>query len=273
VVLGCIMMRVCHLNTCPVGIATQDPELRKRFAGRADYVVNFFRFLAQEVREHMASLGFRTMDEMSGAWNRLDFKPALEPLESVRPRPVLDPLSAGRARGRARRRVRPQDHALESSLDSTTIVPACREAVEHRKPVELRLPIRNVNRTVGTTLGYHITKRWGGEGLPDDTIRVHLRDRPAGASARSFPAASRSPSRATPTTTGAGTLGRQAHGLPAPREHVRPEDNIVIGTSALYGATSGRGLRPRRRLASASASATAASTPSSGCRRSRLRVQ
>src|SRR5207245_2330498 len=163
VVLGCIMMRVCHLNTCPVGIATQDPELRKRFAGQADYVVNFFRFVGQEVREHMAALGFRTMDEMIGRVDRLDFKPALEhwkarglDLSSILYQPDMPPEVP-------RRCVRPQDHALESSLDHTTIIPACREAVEHKKRVELRLPIRNVNRTVGTTLGYHIPKRWGGE--------------------------------------------------------------------------------------------------------------
>src|SRR5262249_8197963 len=155
VVLGCIMMRVCHLNTCPVGIATQDPELRKRFAGRADYVVSFFRFLAQEVREHMVHLGFRTMNEMIGRVDRLDFKASLEhwkarglDLSSILYQPDMPPEVA-------RRCVRPQDHSLEKSLDATTIIPACREAVEHKKPVSLQLPIHNVNRTVGTMLGSH----------------------------------------------------------------------------------------------------------------------
>jgi len=240
VVLGCIMMRVCHLNTCPVGIATQDPELRKRFAGRADYVVNFFRFLAQEVREHMASLGFRTMDEMIGRVDRLDFKPALDhwkacglDLSSILYQPDV-PADV------ARRRVRPQDHALESSLDSTTIVPACREAVEHRKPVELRLPIRNVNRTVGTTLGYHITKRWGGEGLPDDTIRVHF----TGSAGQSFGAFV--PRGVTFTLEGdandywgKGLSGGKLTVYPPRASTFVPEDNIVIGNVALYGATSG----------------------------------
>src|SRR5881296_2872968 len=139
VVLGCIMMRVCHLNTCPVGIATQDPELRKRFAGQADYVVNFFRFVGQEVREHMAALGFRTMDEMIGRVDRLDFKPALEhwkarglDIASILYQPQMPPEVA-------RRCVRPQDHSLDKSLDATTIIPACREAIEHAKPVRLSL--------------------------------------------------------------------------------------------------------------------------------------
>jgi glutamate synthase (ferredoxin) len=240
VVLGCIMMRVCHLNTCPVGIATQDPELRKRFAGQADYVVNFFRFVAQEVREHMATLGFRTMNEMIGRADRLDFKPALEhwkarglDLSSILYLPDM-PADV------ARRCVRAQDHALESSLDNTTIIPACREAVEHKKPVELRLPIRNVNRTVGTTLGYHITKRWGGDGLPDDTIRIHF----TGSAGQSFGAFV--PRGVTFTLEGdandywgKGLSGGKLTVYPPRASIFVPEENIIIGNVALYGATSG----------------------------------
>jgi len=240
VVLGCIMMRVCHLNTCPVGIATQDPELRKRFAGNADYVVNFFRFLAQEVREHMAALGFRTMNEMIGRADRLDFKPALEhwkarglDLSAILYQPDM-PADV------SRRCVRAQEHALELSLDNTTIIPACREAVEHRKPVELRLPIRNVNRTVGTTLGYHITKRWGGEGLPDDTIRVHF----TGSAGQSFGAFV--PRGVTFTLEGdandywgKGLSGGKLIVFPPRASTFVPEENIIIGNVALYGATSG----------------------------------
>ncbi|PYN75981.1 MAG: glutamate synthase large subunit [Candidatus Rokuibacteriota bacterium] len=240
VVLGCIMMRVCHLNTCPVGIATQDPELRKRFAGRAEYVVNFFRFLAQEVREHMARLGFRTMADMIGRVDRLDFKPALDhwkarglDLSSILYQPDM-PADV------ARRCVRPQDHALEKSLDHTTIIPACQDAIEHRKPIELRLPIHNVNRTVGTTLGYHITKRWGGEGLPDDTIRIHF----TGSAGQSFGAFV--PRGVTFTLEGdandywgKGLSGGKLVVAPPRRSTFVPEDNIIIGNVALYGATSG----------------------------------
>src|SRR6202795_326866 len=149
VTLGCIMMRVCHLNTCPVGVATQDPELRKRFSGKPEYVVSLFRFLAQEVREHMAQLGFRTMDEMIGRADCLDFAPALDhwkargiDLSSVLYLPPMPPEVA-------RRRVIAQEHGLEKSLDQTTLIPPCREAIERRARVELDLPIRNVNRTVG----------------------------------------------------------------------------------------------------------------------------
>jgi glutamate synthase (NADPH) large chain len=240
VVLGCIMMRVCHLNTCPVGIATQDPELRKRFAGRADYVVNFFRFLAQEVREHMAQLGFRTMNEMIGRVDRLDFKAALEhwkarglDLSSILYQPDMPPEVA-------RRCVRPQDHSLEKSLDATTIIPACGEAIEHKKPVSLRLPIRNVNRTVGTMLGSRITKRWGGEGLPDNTIEIHF----TGSAGQSFGAFV--PRGVTFTLEGdandywgKGLSGGALIVFPPKKSTFVAEENIIIGNVALYGATSG----------------------------------
>jgi glutamate synthase (ferredoxin) len=240
VVLGCVMMRVCHLNTCPVGIATQDPELRKRFTGRPEHVVNFFRFLAQEVREHMARLGFRTMDEMIGRVDRLDFARALEhwkarglDLSSILYEPDTGPEVA-------RRRVTGQDHGLEKSLDHTTLVPACRDAVERRVPVELRLPIRNVNRTVGTTLGYEVTSRWGAEGLPDDTIRLHF----TGSAGQSFGAFV--PRGITMTLAGdandywgKGLSGGRLAVFPPPGSTFRAEENIVIGNVALYGATSG----------------------------------
>jgi glutamate synthase (NADPH) large chain len=240
VVLGCIMMRVCHLNTCPVGIATQNPDLRKRFAGQAEHVVNFFGFLAREVREHMAALGFRTMDEMIGRVDRLDFKPALEhwkahglDLSSILYQPDMPPEVA-------RRCVRPQDHALERSLDMTTLIPACRDALEERKRVELRLPIRNTNRTVGTTLGYELTRRRGGEGLPDDTIRIHF----SGSAGQSFGAFV--PKGITLSLEGdandywgKGLSGGKLTVFPPRGSTFKPEENIIIGNVALYGATSG----------------------------------
>jgi glutamate synthase (NADPH/NADH) large chain len=240
VVMGCIMMRVCHLNTCPVGIATQDPELRRRFAGKPEFVASFFRFVAEEVREYMAALGFRTMAEMIGQVGRLNVLPAVEhwkakglDLSAILHAPDMPPDVA-------RRCVTVQDHGLERSLDATTLIPACREAIEHAKPVELSLPIRNVNRTVGTTLGYHITSRWGGEGLPDDTIRIHFR----GSAGQSFGAFV--PRGVTFRLEGDAndywgkglSGGRLAVYPPRPAAFV-PEDNIVIGNVALYGATGG----------------------------------
>jgi glutamate synthase (ferredoxin) len=240
VVMGCIMMRVCHLNTCPVGIATQDPELRRRFAGKPEFVASFFRFIAEEVREYMAALGFRTMAEMIGRVDRLDVLPAVEhwkakglDLSAI----LYEPHVPAEV---ARRCVTGQDHGLERSLDATTLIPACREAIEHAKPVELSLPIRNVNRTVGTTLGYHITSRWGGEGLPDDTIRVHFR----GSAGQSFGAFV--PRGVTFRLEGdandywgKGLSGGRLAVYPPRQATFVPEDNIIIGNVALYGATGG----------------------------------
>jgi glutamate synthase (ferredoxin) len=239
VVLGCVMMRVCHLNTCPVGIATQDPELRKRFAGQADHVVTFFRFLAEEVREHMARLGFRTMEEMIGRVDRLDFAPALDHWKAQ----GLD-LSAILHEPRvpatvARRRVQAQDHGLEKALDNVLIARSM-EALERGTPVEFAEPIRNVNRTVGTMLGYELTSRWGGAGLPDDTIRVHF----TGSAGQSFGAFV--PRGITFTLEGdandywgKGLSGGRLIVFPPRASTFAAEENIVIGNVALYGATAG----------------------------------
>jgi glutamate synthase (ferredoxin) len=240
VVMGCIMMRVCHLNTCPVGVATQDPELRARFTGKPEFVINFFRFIAEEVREYMAALGFRSVAEMVGRVDRLDFKAALAhwkarglDLSSILFEPPMP-------RGVARRCVTSQDHGLERSLDATTLIPACAPALEHRKPVELTLPIRNVNRTVGTTLGYEITRRWGGAGLPEDTIKVHF----TGSAGQSFGAfLPRGVSFALEGDAndywGKGLSGGRLVVYPPRRATFVPEQNIIIGNVALYGATSG----------------------------------
>src|SRR5262249_35349142 len=181
VVSGCIMMRVCHLNTCPVGVATQDPELRKQFSGKPEFVENFFRFIAEEVREYMSRLGFRTMDEMIGRVDRLNARPAIDHWKArgLDYSALLHDPDVPMAEGR--RCTTEQDHGLAGALDNELIA-ACREALEHRTPVAISRPIRNVNRTVGTMLGSDLTRRWGAAGLPDDTIRIHL----AGSAGQSF---------------------------------------------------------------------------------------
>ena len=175
VALGCIMMRVCHLNTCPVGVATQDPRLRKNFAGNADHVVHFMRFIAQEVREWMAKLGYRKFEEMIGHSERLETRQALEhyrarglDLEAILYRPDLPPHVGHHCQ-------MAQDHGLEKSLDVTTLLPLCQPALEHGEAVSATLPIRNVNRVVGTMVGSELTRRYGPAGLPDDTIKLNFK--------------------------------------------------------------------------------------------------
>jgi glutamate synthase (NADPH/NADH) large chain len=239
VVSGCVMMRVCHLNTCPVGVATQDPLLRKNFTGKPEFVENFFRFIAEEVREHMARLGFRTMDEMIGRVDRLDYQPAIAHWKAR----GLD-FSAilkqpDGAFGTLPRCVRKQDHGLEHALDNQLIA-QCADALDHRMPVSLDLPIRNVHRTVGTMLGYEVTRRHGAAGLPDDTIRLHF----TGSAGQSFGAFV--PKGITLTLQGDTNdyLGKGLSGgklviYPPPQSTFVPEDNIITGNVALYGATSG----------------------------------
>ena len=244
------MMRVCHLNTCPVGIATQDPELRKRFTGKPEFVAHFFRYIAEEVRELMAQLGFRTLDAAIGRVDCLDVRRAVDhwkakglDFSQILYQPAAPPTVA-------RRCVRAQDHGLEKALDQT-LISLCSEAIEHKKPVEFSLPIRNVNRTVGTLLGYEITSRHGSEGLPDDTIRLHF----AGSAGQSFGAFL--PRGVTFTLEGdandywgKGLSGGTLSVFPPRPSTFVPEDNIIIGNVALYGATGGeayvRGLAGER---------------------------
>jgi glutamate synthase (ferredoxin) len=239
VVSGCIMMRVCHLNTCPVGVATQDPELRKKFTGRPEFVENFFRFVAEDVREQMAALGFRTMDEMIGRVDRLNFRKAVDhwkakglDYSNILYQPPVGPDAP-------RRRMVAQDHGLDQALDNQLIA-RCAEAIEHGTPVSLDLPIRNVNRTVGTMLGYRVTKRHGGAGLPDDTIRLKF----TGSAGQSFGAFV--PRGITLTLEGdsndyigKGLSGGKLIVFPPARSTFVAEENIIIGNVALYGATSG----------------------------------
>ncbi|HET8613950.1 MAG TPA: glutamate synthase large subunit [Actinomycetales bacterium] len=239
VVSGCVMMRVCHLDTCPVGIATQNPELRQRFSGRPEFVETFFEYLAQEVREHLAALGLRTLDEAIGRADLLDTRQAVEHWKAagldLSPVLAVPPVPAGVAR----RAVSPQDHGLEKALDHTLIALSA-DALEHQQPVRIQLPVRNVNRTVGTMLGHEVTRRYP-EGLADGTIDVTLTGS-AGQSCGAF----------LPRGITVRLLGDAndyvAKGLSGGTVIVRPdraapfsaERNVAVGNVVAYGATSGR---------------------------------
>ena len=241
VVMGCIMMRVCHLNTCPVGIATQDPELRKKFTGAPEFVEHFFRFVAQEVRELMAELGFRRLDDMIGRADCLDIEPAVGhwkakglDLSPLLQQPALPPSVA-------RRKVREQDHGLDSALDYD-LVRAAMPALERGERVDIHAYIRNADRTVGTILGYEVTTRYGGKGLPDDTITIAF----TGSAGQSFGAFV--PRGITMRLVGdandgfgKGLSGGTLIVSPPPLSTFRSEENIIIGNVGFYGATSGEG--------------------------------
>ncbi|MCG8324776.1 MAG: glutamate synthase large subunit, partial [Thiotrichales bacterium] len=240
VVMGCIMMRVCHLNTCPVGVATQNPELTKKFNGQPEFVENFFKYVAEEVREYMAQLGFRTVDEMIGQVDKLDTRKAIDHwkargldfsriLYKPTPRPG-DEIYC----------INEQDHGLDKSLDVTTLVPLCKDALEDRKSVDIIVPVQNTNRSVGTILGYNITKKYGGEGLPDDTIHIHFN----GSAGMSFGAFV--PKGVTMTLEGdsndyigKGLSGGRIIVYPPRHSTFVPEENILVGNVVLYGATKG----------------------------------
>ncbi|MGE0486609.1 MAG: glutamate synthase large subunit [Gammaproteobacteria bacterium] len=240
VVMGCIMMRVCHLNTCPVGVATQNPVLRAKFGGKPEFVENFFRFIAAEMREYMAELGVRTIDELVGRADLLDIEPAVEhwkarglDLSQILYVPDMGPDVAIRC-------VREQDHGLEQSLDVTTIVPLCKDAIEEGKPVDAILPIRNINRTVGTILGYEITRRHGAAGLPEDTIKLHFN----GSAGQSFGAfvpkgVSMTLEGDANDYVGKGLSGGRIVVYPPRHATFVPEENILVGNVTLYGATLG----------------------------------
>ena len=240
VTLGCIMMRVCHLNTCPVGVATQDPRLRAKFTGSPDYVVNFMRFIAQEVRELMAQLGFRTMNEMIGRVDRLEPKRAIDHWKAngLDLTPLLTAPVAGTGAGRYC--TEQQDHGIERSLDATRLLPLCRPALERGAKVRATLPIQNVHRVVGTMTGSEITRRYGPEGLPDGTIELTFQ----GSAGQSFGAFI--PRGITLILegdandyVGKGLSGGRIIVYPPAGSTFVPEENIIIGNVALYGATAG----------------------------------
>lgn len=240
VVVGCVMMRVCQLDTCPVGVATQNPELRKNFKGDPDHLVNFMLFVAEELREIMAELGFRTLEEMIGQTACLNINQAADhwkakqlDLSALLYQPELP-------EGSARIKVREQNHGLEETLDMQQLVPASQAALNRAEPVEGTFGITNVNRATGTILGSEVTRNYGAQGLPEDTIRFTFE----GSAGQSFGAFV--PRGMTLTVVGdcndyigKGLSGGKLIVKPSPYATFKAEDNIIIGNTAFYGATSG----------------------------------
>jgi len=239
VAMGCIMMRACHLNTCPVGIATQDPALRARFNGDPSHVVNFMKFVAEEVRELMAQLGYRNLNELIGRSDLLEigdvdhWKARGLDFSQILFRPDL-PESVGRYQQIS------QAHSLENTLDARTLLELCQPALSNGDPVAATLPIRNTDRAVGTLLGSELTKQYGSAGLPDDTIRLHFKGS-AGQSLGAF-----IPKGLTLTLegdandyVGKGLSGGRIIVFPPRESGFSAEDNVIIGNVAFYGATKG----------------------------------
>jgi glutamate synthase domain-containing protein 2/glutamate synthase domain-containing protein 1/glutamate synthase domain-containing protein 3 len=240
VVMGCIMMRVCHLNTCPVGVATQDPRLRKRFTGDADHVVNFMRFIAQELREIMAQLGFRKLEDMIGRTDKLNPWKAINHWKAggIDLTPILHQPQVAPETGRFRTQA--QDHGLDKSLDVTKLLDICKPAIERGEKVKAELPIININRVVGTIVGSEISKKHGVAGLPEDTIHLKFN----GSAGQSFGAFN--PKGMTLELEGdandyfgKGLSGGKLIVYPPKGSTFVAEENIIIGNVALYGATAG----------------------------------
>ena len=239
VAMGCIMMRVCHLNTCPVGIATQDPELRKKFSGQPEHAINFFFFIAEQLREIMAKLGFRTLDEMVGRVDMLEMRPAVDhwkakglDFSTVLYNPPM-PSRIGR------RCTVAQDHGIDEALDFKLIDHAA-EAIDHGTPIEFKMPIRNTHRTVGAMLSGQIARKHGSAGLPDDTIHFQF----TGSAGQSFGAflakgVTLELEGDANDYVGKGLSGGRIIVYPSRAATFVPEDNILVGNVVLYGATSG----------------------------------
>ena len=239
VVEGCIMMRKCHLNTCPVGIATQDPVLRGKFAGKPEHIVNYFFFVAQEVRELMAQLGVRRFDELIGRSDMLDMKRGIDHWKARGldfSRVFYAPKMPAHV---ARHRCEAQDHGLDKALDNR-LIELARPALERGEKVAIDTPIRNTNRTVGTMLSWHVAKRYGHEGLPDDTIHLRL----AGSAGQSFGAflargVTLDLVGDTNDYCGKGLSGGRICVQPSPKFAGDPGENIITGNVVLYGAICG----------------------------------
>ncbi|MEY4245439.1 MAG: hypothetical protein RLZZ245_3024 [Verrucomicrobiota bacterium] len=240
VTVGCLMMRVCQKNTCPVGIATQDPELRKNFEGKPEHVVNFMTFIAMEFREIMAELGFRTINEMVGRVDCLDTAEATEhwKAQGVDLTSIFHKPDVGDSVGTYQQIA--QDHGLAHALDNTHLLALCKPAIERGEKVKIDLPIININRVVGTITGSEISRKYGGKGLPEDTVELKF----TGSAGQSFAAFT------PPGMTfrlegdandyvGKGLSGAKIIIYPTRGARFKPEENILIGNVALYGATRG----------------------------------
>ena len=251
VATGCIMMRVCHLNTCPAGVATQDPQLRARFAGKPEHVVNFMRFIAEDLREIMAQLGFRTIDEMVGRTDRLEPRRAIShwKAKGLDFSKILYQPDVGPEVGRFCQMK--QDHGIDRSLDMTKLLELCRPAIERGEKVSAELPIRNVNRVTGTITSGEITRKHGAKGLPEDTVRLKF----TGSAGQSFGAfVTRGMTLAIEGDAndyfGKGLSGGKLVVYPPAASTFRAEENMIIGNVAFYGASAGeayiRGLAGER---------------------------
>ena len=244
VVEGCIMMRKCHLNTCPVGVATQDPVLRRKFSGRPEYLINYFFFVAEEVRELMAQLGARRLEELIGRADLLDTKKGIQHWKAkgldfsrIFYLPNLPSAAEG---GPARHHCESQDHGLERALD-VRLIELARPALEEKEHVTIEMPVRNINRSVGAMLSGEIAKRYGHAGLPDDCIHIRL----AGSAGQSFGAfLARGVSLEligdTNDYCGKGLSGGRISVQPSPKFRGEPRSNIVTGNVVLYGAIEGQ---------------------------------
>src|SRR5262249_16032400 len=236
---GCIMMRKCHLNTCPVGVATQDPILRQKFSGKPEHVINFFFYIAEEVRELMAELGFRTIEEMVGRADKLAVKEAVDQwkargldFSNIFYKPAV-PSGVGT------HCVRAQDHGLEKALDND-LIKLCRVALDHKSRVRVDLPISNTNRTVGTMLSGEVARRYGADGLPEDTIQIKF----TGSAGQSFgtflwKGISFTLEGDSNDYLGKGISGGRIVVYPPTNSTFIPEENILVGNTVLYGATGG----------------------------------
>ncbi|HYA27907.1 MAG TPA: glutamate synthase large subunit [Acidobacteriota bacterium] len=240
VTLGCIMMRVCHLDTCPVGVATQNPALRKNFTGDPAHVVNFMRFIAQEMREHMAKLGMRTINEMVGRADKLDVRRAVDhwKAKGLDYAAILYQPPVGPEVGRYCQI--PQNHGLENALDNQVLLDLAAPALERKDKVKAKLDIRNTNRVVGTILGSEVTRRFGPQGLPEDTIHFHFQGS-AGQSFAAFipPGMTLELEGDANDYFGKGLSGGKVILYPPEGSTFTPEENIIVGNVAFYGATNG----------------------------------